>query len=484
MYAAPVPYAGARVQVTWTDGRVYPATVASVSQGFVNVHWDAGGAPTWVPIHAVAPLVSGGAAPAPPPPPAWNIYPAYAQQQIAAPPPAPAGRAPSAAPAGPPSGAPKRALAAAPAGPPPRPMKETIRDLPRGMVYEPTAGGPGTGYAFHVLFGFIATLDADAAMRRTDIEHIGDDVAALRAVGYRVIVDLHGDLDRLNAALTGAHPDAAGLPTAGVFWGGHGDDDGTIGTFDGAWISPDQIAPEVAPRGAVKLFVMSACFAGNHVARWQKALGPQAQIIGWGAPITNARAIEFLVPDDANARGFDDLLEKHLGARRVSDDAPLVEVLALAKQHEDRVALLSLSLEELVKEAEKRLKCRVEKGKNTSAYYCEVRTPPSRDRPLTPRSQMVRIGGMGVDDAWIHISSLVGPYTDALDLARGLRTVSNAVHVRVGLTTLPPDDKEFIIVETILRRRRLDPYTFANNVRTIGTFGDKLEDMYFGSDER
>lgn len=476
MNAAPGPHPGARVQVHWTDGRVYPATITALSQGFAQVRWDSGGAVQWVPMHTVSPLAAPLAAPAQaqaPAPAAWNAYPQYRQQQQ----PMPPAQATQAAQAPPRS-------EAAPSGGAPRPTAATIRDLPRGLVYEPTGSGPGNGKVFFFLFGFVSTADVDAAMRMTDIDHIGDDVAALRAAGYRVVVDLHGELEVLDAALKGAHPDAGGAETAGLFWGGHGDDDGTIATHDGGWIAPEQIAPEVAQKGTVKLFVMSACYTGNHVPRWQKALGQQAQIIGWGAPITNERAIEFLVPDDANAKGFDDLLEKHLGVRRVTADGPLVEIRELAKKHEDRVATMLLSLDELAAEAVKRLKCKLEKSKAGDAYYFEVRTPPSKDYPDVKRSQVVRVSTMGVGDAWILVSSLVGPYSDALDLARGLRAVANAIHVRVALAKLSNPESEFVVVETILRRRRLDPYTFANNVNTIGMYADKLEDMYFGSDKR
>jgi hypothetical protein len=89
-----------------------------------------------------------------------------------------------------------------------------------------------------------------------------------------------------------------------------------------------------------------------------------------------------------------------------------------------------------------------------------------------------------VGDAWVHISSLVGPYSDALDLARGMRAVAGAVHVRVALLKGEEADPEFVAVETILRRRRLDPVTFTNNVSLVGTLADKLEDLYFGSDKR
>jgi hypothetical protein len=464
------------VDVWWTDGRVYPATVTGFSQGYVQVQWDVGGAAVWVLQTSVSPRVA-----APPP-------------SVAAPQPVPQVVQP-AQPA-PPSAAEilkmhfERAMpgqvekpAPPPPGPPPRPMEAQIRGLPRGLVYEPTGRGPGDGQAFFVLFGFLATADADTAMRMTDIEHLGDDVAALRAAGYRVLVDLHGDLATLNAALAGTHPEAKGAPTTGVFWGGHGDEDGTISTHDGGWIAPEQIAPAATARGSVKLFVMSACHSGNHAHRWQKALGPQAKVIGWGAPITNARAVEFLVPDDANAKGFDDLLEKHLGVRSVTSDGPLTEVKELATQHEDRVATLLLPLETLVSEAKVRLKCPVEKSKS-GAYFFEVRTLPSKDAPDRPRSQLVRVGGMGVSDAWVHLSSIVGPYSDALDLARALRIVAPATHLRVSLLDYSQTEPPFVIVETLLRRRRLDPFALANNILTVGVHADRIEDLFFGSDRQ
>jgi hypothetical protein len=483
------------------------------------VRWDAGGALQWVPLNVVAPRGAALQVAAPQvPAPAmaqWNAQVLAAPPSTATPPPAtpppatpppatpppatpPAASPPAASPssASPPAARPPQkpapqepaqalpSLEAAPHGPPPRPTSTTVRDLPRGLVYEPTGSGAGTGKVFFVLFGFVSTADVDAAMRMTDIEHLGDDVAALRAAGYRVIVDLHGDLATLDAALLGNHPDAGGAVTAGVFWGGHGDDDGTIATHEGRWIAPEQISPDVAKRGEVKLFVMSACYAGRHAARWQKALGAGAQIIGWGAPISNQRAIEFLVPDDANAKGFDDLLEKHLGARRVAADGPLAEVRDLARKHEERVATLLLTLDELVEEARQRLKCRVDKGKNPRVYFLEMRTPPSKDAPNIPRSHLVRVSTLGAGEAWISISALVGPYSDALDLARGLRAIADATQLRLTLQSISDPPTEFMIVETLVRRRRLDPYGFARHVGIVGSNADRLEDLFFGSDKR
>jgi hypothetical protein len=469
-----------RVQVRGSDGLVYSGVVCAAAQGLVQVRWDGGGATAWVPVaHVVA------AAPPPPPPQqAQQAQPAKpaqpAQPQIA--------RAPAAGwqvhgtvsvPIVPQMAAPR----AAPRAAPPRASTAQVGGLPRGLVYEPTGSGQGNGQAFFLFFGFLSMSDADLAMRSTDLERIGDDVAAMRAAGYRVVVDLHGDLAALDAALRAAHHDAPGLAAAGVYWSGHGNEDGSIEAHDGTRISPEQISPEAAQRASPRLFVMSACYAGGHADRWKKALGPQANVIGWGAPISNARAMSFLVHDDQSSKGFDVLLARTLGVTRVADDGPLVEVLELSRKHEDRVALLSLSFDELVKAAHERLKCPMDRAKTGEAYFT-VRTPPSKEAPQRARAQVVRSAAVGAGGAWIHISSLVGPYTDALDLPAAMRIVATAVHVRVGLSKITPPGKEFVVVETLFRRRRLDPMTFANNLSMVGAYADRLEDLFFGTDQR
>jgi hypothetical protein len=366
---------------------------------------------------------------------------------------------------------------------PPRPMGGTIGGLPRGLIYDPTGPGPGTGRAFFIFFGFVTSADGDVALRMTDLEHLGDDVTALRAAGFRVVVDLHGDAAGLNAALVGAHPDAPGAAAAGVFWGGHGDEGGALEDYEGFRIAPEQIAAEAARRGACALFVASAFGPGPHEERWRRALGPQATVVGWGAPATGERAVEFLTPDDASQKGFDDLLERHLGARRVADDGPLVEARDLARRHEDALATMLLSFDELVEAALKRLQCPLRRGKGGEAYFT-ARTPASKDRPDAPRAQVVRAAPVGASDAFVLVSSLVGPYSEALDLARGLRTVSPALHLRLAIARISPPDQDFVVVETLFRRRRLDPITLARNISAVGSYADRLEDLFFGSDRR
>lgn len=56
--------------------------------------------------------------------------------------------------------------------------------------------------------------------------------------------------------------------------------------------------------------------------------------------------------------------------------------------------------------------------------------------------------------------------------------------MRVALAKMGPQAQEFVLVETLARRRRLDHVTLSNHGMSIGVFADRLEDMFFGSDQR
>src|SRR5262245_10368738 len=142
MNVAPQPHPGARVLVLWTDGKRYPATVCTLSQGFVQVRWDTGGAPAWAPLAVVSPLGAAEERPpaATPAMATWEVRPEQAKRE--APKPAPEAAQPAGA---------QQA----------RPMKDAIGGLPRGLVFDPTGSGPGDGKAFFFFFGFVATADVD-----------------------------------------------------------------------------------------------------------------------------------------------------------------------------------------------------------------------------------------------------------------------------------------------------------------------------------
>lgn len=522
---------GSRVYVLWTDGGSYPAAVTAISQGYAQVRWDTGGAPAWVPLANVSSVPNAGHArhaPAYPAPVGAHLWtaqgwagpqaqgagvpvtqPAAAQPAVAQPAaapaaPAPVPAAPAAAPAAPapapaaPATVPAAQPAAAPAapapekqptaappppviGPPPRPMKSEVHGLPRGLVYDATGSGSGNGRAFFFFSGFVTVTDTDMAMRMTDIEHLGDDVAALRAAGFRVVVDLHGEATGLTQALAGKHPEAEGLETAGVFWSGHGHDDGSLEDFEGHRIKPEELKIE-SPSPTTKLFVMSSCYSGAAAEKWQKVVGAQALVIGWGAPITNARAIDFLTPDAESSKDFDDLLAQRLGVARVTADGCLIEAKELSDKHETKIATLLLSFDELTDAVQKRAKSLVKKEGRNALFL--VITPPSKDAPGKLRSHLVRVYPIGAADSFVMVSALVGPYSDALDIPRALRLVDAAVGPRLTIGKVGPDQQEFVLVEAVHRRRRLDPLTLSRSIGTVGFLADRIEDLFFGSDQR
>jgi hypothetical protein len=350
-------------------------------------------------------------------------------------------------------------------------------------VYDPSGSGPGNGQSFFIFFGYKSTSETDLFMRMKEIEHLGDDVAALRAAGFRVIVELLGDLDQLDRALRCEHPFGHGTQTAGVLWSGHGHADGSIETHDGKMITPEQLSKSIPQRGTVRLFVMSACHTGKHTPRWQAAIGPGALIVGWGAPITIERAVDFLTPDDASSKDLDDLLLKHLGVRRVMDDGPLVEIKALAEAHAKRLEELDMQYEELVNKAAEWLEAHVKPGERRE-FYLTVRIPPQQGAPPRRRTQLVRIIPAGDQDQRIFVLSRVGPYSEAIDLPRALRSIQEVYYTRVYLSKKDPQGIELLTSESVAIKRGLDPMQFGRIVMEVAIVADKLEDMFFGSDER
>ena len=72
------------------------------------------------------------------------------------------------------------------------------------------------------------------------------------------------------------------------------------------------------------------------------------------------------------------------------------------------------------------------------------------------------------------MKSLVGPYSDALDLARGIRLLSPTFNVRMVLQKGEANDPELIFVDMLLRRRRLDTVTFANSLLNVAVNAARL----------
>lgn len=208
--------------------------------------------------------------------------------------------------------------------------------LPRSViVFEPTGTGIGQGRSFFVYSGYDCNSPRDRGMRLFELPHQADDIAALRAAGYKVIFDIRGTRESLIQALLSEHPASTGTTTAGVLWNGHGGEDGSLGTGDGGNLKPEEIPQEVANRATCKLFVLAACSAGASKAKWVAALGPQAHVFGWSKPVTTETGVAFFTPDENSLDDLDDLLRDHLGAPNLDIAGILPETIELLRLEEE-----------------------------------------------------------------------------------------------------------------------------------------------------
>ncbi|HJL26520.1 MAG TPA: hypothetical protein RMH80_30155 [Polyangiaceae bacterium LLY-WYZ-15_(1-7)] len=184
-------------------------------------------------------------------------------------------------------------------------------DPDKRKVLAPTGTGIGDGKVFHFLFGLKIHSPNDRRLFGEAREHVDDDVEALRAAGYTVVVDeqaVHADFI---GAVYGDAEDVKGLAPAGVFWLAHGHDDGAIETCDGGVVQPTDVDPEKVHAG-LKLVVFAACYTGSCSRTWRERLSGRALVVGWGRPVTIDRAVEFLTPDDRTETDLDDLLRRYL----------------------------------------------------------------------------------------------------------------------------------------------------------------------------
>jgi hypothetical protein len=244
-------------------------------------------------------------------------------------------------------------------------------------IYEPTAAaGPGAGKAFFLIFGY-PDREADRDLRSWDLHHLGDDVAALQAAGYRVVACERGDRDLLDAVLLSKHEGNAGCTTVGVLWDGHGDEEGKIETSAGAWFAPEELAPEIATRESLVLFVMTTCCTGKHLDRWQKALGAHVHVHAWGGTVLAERVVDFFRQDPESSTDLDDLLARHLGAHAVMPDAPLADMLTA-------LSSAGPGLRGAVKEASWRVNAWPQVAEERGTHSMNVRVRRNRD-PLAHR---------------------------------------------------------------------------------------------------
>src|SRR5262245_15838135 len=168
------------------------------------------------------------------------------------------------------------------------------------VAYAPTRAGFGDGRSVFFFCGLeCGGGDKDRALRAFSIANLGDDVAALRAAGYRVVFDLCGTKEQFVAALCSTHVESRGTQTAGFCWFGHGDAAGQVYTHAGEYFGPAALRADVARRASCALGVFGCCWVGLWQGSWRDALGGRTHVHGWKRPVSvYAGQLGFFTPDD------------------------------------------------------------------------------------------------------------------------------------------------------------------------------------------
>lgn len=188
---------------------------------------------------------------------------------------------------------------------------QRIDDPSKRSVRPPTEAGIGDGKVVYFLFGLKLDDKTDQSMLTTELQHIDDDVEALRGAGYTVVVDPQATRQDLLEALCGKGEGAVGLAPAAIYWSAHGNADGSVEACDGSSILPSEIDPAtVSP--ALRLVIFSSCYVGARARTWRKALGGNPMVVGWGRPVTLERVVDFLDPDEGTSTDLDDLIRRYL----------------------------------------------------------------------------------------------------------------------------------------------------------------------------
>jgi hypothetical protein len=82
------------------------------------------------------------------------------------------------------------------------------------------------------------------------------------------------------------------------------------------------------------------------------------------------------------------------------------------------------------------------------------------------------------------VGSSIGPYSDIIDLARGLRASLQYSYARMIVTPPGKDGTSFMFIESWSSLRALRPPSLYNIIVGVGILADLLEDIYFGADVR
>jgi hypothetical protein len=346
-------------------------------------------------------------------------------------------------------------------------------DKPR-VVHPPLAAGIGSGKSFLFLFGFRTHSEIDQKMLGRELEHLDDDIAALRNAGYTVVVDPQGSRKDFFDALYGQAEGAEGLAPAGIYWSAHGLEDGSIQTCDGSVVKIDEVQPARVP-ASLRMVVLAACYVGARARSWRRQLGGRPLVVGWGQPVTIERAVEFLQPRADVPTDLDDLLARFILQEAPIPpevDAPVVEDAASRGWLGDvpeRLRTVAHRLRALwaLGPSKVMLKIPLESGRShvVSVFLVDAMEP------------------FATGDVLLGVEAEVGELSAVVDLATLLAGRGTPGFSRVALVKGPTDSPR-IVVQGFLPAHRASEYDLTSLVYEAAAYADVLERRIFGGDAR
>lgn len=166
--------------------------------------------------------------------------------------------------------------------------------------YEPTEKGNGDGKTAYFFIGFTGS-NHDQRMRMKVEPYFQDDIAKLRANGYRVVVDTQGTREAFQRAVNDDN-------NAGIVWAGHGVKSGIQDAKTNGFFKPEDITPN--PNSQMRFCLFETCLAGHREKEWEEALGTDVR--AHDRVIYDTEIMEFADPDDHDDQELDDFIQNEL----------------------------------------------------------------------------------------------------------------------------------------------------------------------------
>lgn len=349
-------------------------------------------------------------------------------------------------------------------------------DPKKRSVLGPTGEGLGKGRAAYFLFGFRAASPQDKVFVEAELEQLQDDFATLRAAGYTVVVDTEATQKDFLDTLAGKGEGAEGLAPTCLYWSAHGDEQGAMHASDGGTIAPPDVDPAKVHPG-LRLVVFAACYVASRARTWRKQLGGLPLVVGWGNPVSLARAREFLQSRAETDTDLDDLLRRYVLAEEpLPPELPTGEGFSPAASLSGRVDdALAARAEKLAAQLGGR--CRREGG----GLFVAVPLESGRHQEVK-LFHSVSAQPYGEGAGLVGLETLVGALSTVADASALLRDLGAPGYARVAL--VQGDAEAPVIVSQAFLPAGAEDRALLSALCEVARVGDLAERRIYGTDQR